>query len=80
MIHFLVEESFLNKYLATFFEYTSWDVNIVVFFLCRALLTVYIMNHENYFKKAMHAKQKRLYTDRDSLELFLKCQFSLISL
>ena len=26
------------------------------------------------------AKQKGLYTNRDSLELFLECQFSLMSL
>ena len=32
MTHFVAEESFLNKYLTTIFEYNSWDLNIVAFF------------------------------------------------
>ena len=32
MTHFVAEESFLNKYLITLFEYSSWDLNIVAFF------------------------------------------------
>ena len=33
MTHFAVEEEgFLNKHLATPFEYNSWDLNIVAFF------------------------------------------------
>ena len=32
MTHFVAEEKFLNKYLATLFEYNSWDLNIVAFF------------------------------------------------
>ena len=32
MRYFAVEESFLNKYLATLFEYNSWDLNTVAFF------------------------------------------------
>ena len=38
--HFVAEESFLNKYLATFFEYNFWDLNIVAFLFCRVLLTI----------------------------------------
>ena len=30
--HILVEESVINKYLTTFFEYNSRDLNSVVFF------------------------------------------------
>ena len=30
--NFVAEESFLNKYLTTFFEYNSWDLNTVAFF------------------------------------------------
>ena len=40
MTHSAAEESFLIKYLATLFEYNSWDLNIVAFFSCRVLLTV----------------------------------------
>ena len=40
MTHFVAEESFLNKYLTTLFEYNSWDLNIVAFFFCRVLLTI----------------------------------------
>ena len=32
MTHFAAEESFLNKYLGTLFEYNFWDLNIVAFF------------------------------------------------
>ena len=32
MTHFVVEESFLNNYLATLFGYNSWDLNTVAFF------------------------------------------------
>ena len=32
MTYFEAEESFLNKYLITLFEYNSWDLNIVAFF------------------------------------------------
>ena len=41
MIHFVAEESFLNTYLATQFEYNSWDLNTVASLLfCRAFLTI----------------------------------------
>ena len=39
MTHLVADESFLNKYLDTFFEY-NWDLNIVAFFFCKALLTI----------------------------------------
>ena len=32
MTHFAAEESFVNKYLTTLFEYNSWDQNIVALF------------------------------------------------
>ena len=32
MTHFVAEEKFLNKYLATLFEYNSWDLNTAAFF------------------------------------------------
>ena len=32
MTHSVAEESFLNKYLATLYEYNSWDLNTVAFF------------------------------------------------
>ena len=32
MTHFVAAEKFLNKYMATFFEYNSWDLNTVAFF------------------------------------------------
>ena len=42
------------------------------------------MNYGNHFTKKQckknASKQKGLYTNRDSLELFLECQFSLTSL
>ena len=40
MAHFKAEENFLDKCLATLFEYDSWDQNIVAFFFCEALLTI----------------------------------------
>ena len=39
MTHCAAEESFLNKYLSILFEYSSWNLNIVVCFSCRVLLT-----------------------------------------
>ena len=32
MTHFVAEESFLDKYLATRFGYNSWDLNTAAFF------------------------------------------------
>ena len=32
MTHFVEEESFLNKYFTTLFEYSSWNLDIVAFF------------------------------------------------
>ena len=32
MTHFVAQESFLNKYLATLFEYNSWYLDSVAFF------------------------------------------------
>ena len=32
MTHFVADESFLNKYLATLFGYNTWDLNTVAFF------------------------------------------------
>ena len=32
MTHFVAEESFLNKYLATLFRYNTWDLNTIAFF------------------------------------------------
>ena len=37
MTHFVAEESFLNKHLATLFGYNSWDLNIVAFFSAESL-------------------------------------------
>ena len=65
LTHSVVEEKSLHKYLATLFEYKSWDLNIVAFFLCRALLTknsryqvstFYIMNYGNPFTKKQFKK------------------------
>ena len=39
MTHLVMDESFTNKYLDTVFEY-NWDLNIVAFFFCKALLTI----------------------------------------
>ena len=30
--HFVAQESFLNKYLATLFGYNTWDLNTLAFF------------------------------------------------
>ena len=32
MTYFVAEEGFLNKYLATVFQYNSWNLNMVAFF------------------------------------------------
>ena len=37
MTHFVADESFLNKHLATLFGYNSWDLNIVAFFSAESL-------------------------------------------
>ena len=53
MTHSVVKESFLKKYLATLFEYTSCDLNIVAFY---HISTFYIMNYRNCFTKTQCKK------------------------
>ena len=95
MTHFVAEESFLDKYLNTLFGCNSRGLNTVAFFSVDRVLTFkflrkisnfHLLDNElwkSFHLKAMQQKclqnKKYLYY-RDSLELFLECQFSLISL
>ena len=95
MIHFVAEESFHNNYLTTLFEYNSWNLKYCSLLFCRALLTInsevdikfqpstYCIMEAislNSNGRKTLANQKGLYTNRDSLELFLQSQFSVASL
>ena len=95
MAHFVAEQSFHNKHLATLLGYNSWDLNTVAFFSVEGFLIIIskvdikfqpstklimeIISLKSDARKTL-TKQKGLYTNRDLLELFLECQFSLIFL
>ena len=73
MEYFVAEEGFLNKYLATLFEYNSWDLNIVALFFLQIACnyeswrgyqtsTSYITNLEsNTIKKNAYKTKRTLY-------------------
>ena len=89
--NFVAEESFVNKYLDTLFGYNFWGLNTVLSFSAEfssfsSISNLNLLHHELWKSFHLKAKQgkclqsKRTLYYRDSLELFLECQFSLISL